>query len=286
MAGEREERPQDGLEPPSGQSRATAGSSRRGLGRGLGAILPARTAVPLELVGLGEGRGASAGRDEAAAPWVPDDRRRLGPNTFELRPRSRLRNHLELVAGLEQALAGARRAPGVVAVVVLGVDGFRHVNTAFGREAGDAMLRALGERLLHDRRRDDLVGRLQGDEFAVVCSPVDSALGARRAVERLVSGFHAPVVAGGAEHRLRATFGLAVDVPGEDGIAARSMLSRARLARQRAKEAGLRWAIFTPRRDGYQRPRWKTSPEDLRGLDVDEDAGSSPSGRPIRTAPT
>jgi diguanylate cyclase (GGDEF)-like protein len=271
----------------SGQAGVTPGSVRRGLGRGLGAILPARTAVPLALVGLGARAGLSmAVGEEFMAPARPTDHRRFEPDTTELAPPSRLNSHADLVAGLEQALAGSRRVGRPVAVVVLGVDGFRHVNAAFGREAGDAMLRALGERLLRDRRREDLVGRLEGDEFAVVCAQVDSALGARRAVERLLADLDAPVLAGGVELRLRATFGLALAVPGEDGVPARTMLCRAQLAKQRAKEAGLRWAVFTPGRDGYQRPRWNTSSDARRGLEVDEVGRSSPPGRPIRTAPT
>lgn len=279
---EREEDP----ETSSGQAETATGPARRGLGRGLGAILPARTAVPLELVGLGARRRASFHPDEDGVAQAPsEDRPRPGPTTIGLHASSRLCSRAELVAGLEQALATARRTPGTVALVVLGVDGFRHVNTAFGHEAGDAMLRALGDRLVRGRREDDLVGRLGGDEFAVVCGRVESALGARRAVQRLIADFDAPVVAGGAEHRLRATFGLVLDAPGGDPVPAQVMLSRAQLAKQRAKEAGNRLAVFTPERDGHHLPRWKTSSKPLRGLEADDDGGSSPPGWPTRTAP-
>lgn len=283
---EREEARQDGLEASAEEAGPPPGSARRGLGRGLGAILPARTTVPLELVGLGT-RGAmpEPAGEHLAAPVRPESRPRPGTNTIELRPSLRLCSHADLVAGLERSLGSTGRARGTVAVVVLGLDGFRHVNTAFGREAGNAMLRAVGERLLRACRREDLVGRLQGDEFAVVCRRVDTALGARRAVERLIAELEAPVAAGEVEHRLRATFGLALAVPGEEGVSARSVLCRAELARQRAKEAGLPWAIFTPARDAYQRPRWKTSSNARRGLEADEDGRSSPPGWPIRTAP-
>lgn len=291
MAAEREERPEEGPESSSDAPGSAGGPQRRGLGRGLGAILPARAAVPLELVGLGERSATSSHEDDdvvGRAEGGTEDQKRLGPNTIELRPSSRLCTHTELVMELDRtlALADATRAPGLVAVVVLGIDGFRHVNAAFGRDAGDALLQALGERLVRARRRDDLVGRLQGDEHVVVCCQVESPLGARHAVERLISDFDAPVAAGGAEHRLRATFGLALHVPGEEALSAPSMISRAQLAKRRAKEAGLRWAVFAPERDGYQRPRWNTSFGSRRGLEADEDGRSSPLGWPTRTAPT
>ena len=242
-----------------------AAVARRGLGRGLGAILPARASVPLELVGLG------ASRPVPPRPQV----RRLSP-IFAAG---------ELVEALDRALVSAEADGRMVAVVVLGVDGFRHVNTAFGREIGDAMLQALGERLLRSRRQGDLVGRLRGDEFAVVCTQVDNALGARRAVERAIGEFDVPIAAAGAEHRLQATFGLALSVFGDADSSAPVLLRRAELAMRRAKDVGLRWAVFTPQRDGYQPPRWNTSDEDRRGLDDEIDGGSAPPPSPRSTAP-
>jgi diguanylate cyclase (GGDEF)-like protein len=258
-----------------GGQAGVAGAVRRGLGRGLGAILPARASLPLELVGLGTSRALA----------MPSDVLEPAERTLDGPPRTRLSTPSELVAGLDRALVAAGAGGGLVAVVVLGVDGFRHVNAAFGRQAGDAMLEALGERLVRSRRRGDLVSRLHGDEFAVVCPRVDRALGARRAVERVIAEFDAPLVAGEHSHRLQASFGLALNISGEPDDSAQVLLGRAELAMRRAKETGLRWAVFTPQRDGYQLPRWKTSGELRRGLDDEGDGGSSPPGSPRSTAP-
>jgi diguanylate cyclase (GGDEF)-like protein len=200
--------------------------------------------------------------------------------------RSRLAAASELSAGLDRALASAASDGRLVAVIVLGVNGFRHVNAAFGREAGDAMLASLGERLLRARRQGDLVGRWQGDEFVVVCSHVDSALGARRAVERVIDDFDAPITAAGVQHRLQATFGLALNISGEAETSGQLLLERAGRAMWRAKELGLRWAIFTPQRDDYQVPRWNTAADDLRALDDEAEEGSPPPASPRSTAPT
>jgi diguanylate cyclase (GGDEF)-like protein len=265
----------DGSEEPAGQA-GGAGAARRGLGRGLGAILPARMSVPLELVGLG------ASRPETPEPEATD---REEGRSADLQPRASLSSRGELESGLDQAMADARAEGSMVAVIVLGVNGFRHVNTAFGREAGDAMLQAVGERLLRSRRQGDLVARLQGDEFAVVCPRVDNGLGARRAVERVIEEFDTPIETAGVRHRLQATYGLSLDLAGEADSDACVLLRRAEMAMHRAKDAGLRWAVFTPQRDGHQRPRWNTSADDRRGLDDELDRGSCPPASPMRTAP-
>jgi len=53
---------------------------------------------------------------------------------------------------LEQALLGARRRPGEVAVMFLDLDRFKEVNDTLGHESGDTLLREVGQRLAHSLR--------------------------------------------------------------------------------------------------------------------------------------
>ena len=52
-------------------------------------------------------------------------------------------------------------------------DGFKTINDEHGHDAGDAVLKALGQRLRNTVRTDDLACRLGGDEFFVVCPATD-----------------------------------------------------------------------------------------------------------------
>nr|WP_276610824.1 GGDEF domain-containing protein [Kineococcus siccus] len=71
----------------------------------------------------------------------------------------------EVVPGL---LAAAR--PGdQLCVALLDVDHFKAVNDTFGHATGDVVLRTLGRLLRESVRRDDVLVRLGGEEFAVVC---------------------------------------------------------------------------------------------------------------------
>ena len=192
---------------------------RRGLGRGLAAIIPARAAN--------------------APALLPHLVLRRPPGRQGLLTRAALTDRLDAV------LAGGTREALSVAVVVLGLDGFRHVNGRVGQEAGDGLLVSLGERLAGARRAGDAVAHLDGDVFAVVCPRVDSLTVGARVIGRLADEVARPLQVAGAEERLGATFGLALGRPG-GGTPGRVLLRRAEMAMLRAKDEGLAWAAYEP----------------------------------------
>jgi diguanylate cyclase (GGDEF)-like protein/putative nucleotidyltransferase with HDIG domain len=88
---------------------------------------------------------------------------------LELRdPDTGLGNHRALHEDLRRRLERRGGRPSGLAVVVLDLDGFSRVNETYGRERGDAVLRAVAECLRAAVRAEDAAYRLGGDEFAVV----------------------------------------------------------------------------------------------------------------------
>ena len=71
----------------------------------------------------------------------------------------------------ERALTGAlaRTDSGPVSLLFIDLDGFKKVNDLHGHTFGDAVLAASAARLRNTVRAVDLVGRLGGDEFGVLC---------------------------------------------------------------------------------------------------------------------
>jgi diguanylate cyclase (GGDEF)-like protein len=69
---------------------------------------------------------------------------------------------------LHRAMARSRRSGASLTVVVLDLDGFKHLNDSEGHESGDSVLRTLGNRWPTAIRATDFLGRIGGDEFAVV----------------------------------------------------------------------------------------------------------------------
>ncbi|WP_187371483.1 putative bifunctional diguanylate cyclase/phosphodiesterase [Methylobacterium oryzihabitans] len=81
-----------------------------------------------------------------------------------LDPLTGLPDRSALRGSLDGLLAGDRPA----SVLVLDLDGFKEVNDALGRGAGDAVLRLVAERLLGGTGGAGTVARLGGDEFAIL----------------------------------------------------------------------------------------------------------------------
>ena len=91
------------------------------------------------------------------------------------------------------AKAEARGAGATIAVIMLDLDRFKHVNDVLGYRVGDLLLCRVAERLSQQMVRDgDVVARLGGDEFAVLLHEGDSALAASVA-DRIRAAFDAPL---------------------------------------------------------------------------------------------
>lgn len=136
---------------------------------------------------------------------------------------------------LEVAVAASRRLPGRVALLCVALDRFKRVNDARGQQAGDALLRAVAQRLVATVRPGDTVARLGGDVFAVLCV-VDRPVRAHDLSERLLAELREPFPIGGDALVVTASIGVAVAGRGqEDGD---RLLRDADLAMHRAKERG------------------------------------------------
>src|SRR6202045_5264297 len=87
----------------------------------------------------------------------------IAPAPNELDPLTGLGDRDYFLARATTALATSR---GLKAVILLDIDGLRRINQGLGSSAGDEVLEALAQRLMAASRRDDVVARVGGDEFA------------------------------------------------------------------------------------------------------------------------
>jgi diguanylate cyclase (GGDEF)-like protein/PAS domain S-box-containing protein len=108
-----------------------------------------------------------------------------------------------------QADIDDRGAHGERAVMFVDVDQFKDVNDLHGHAAGDELLRVLSARLRAAVRERDLVGRLGGDEFLVVCPEVGGADCARALASRLAASLEAEVALSAARVHPRVSIGIA-----------------------------------------------------------------------------
>jgi diguanylate cyclase (GGDEF)-like protein len=84
----------------------------------------------------------------------------------------------------EHVLVAGRRRNHPVSVLVIDADHFKTVNDHFGHHTGDEVLRRIARAIRAAARADDVVGRLGGEEFAVVMGGTDLSL-ARAGAEHL-----------------------------------------------------------------------------------------------------
>lgn len=118
------------------------------------------------------------------------------------------------------------------AVLFLDLDGFKRVNDTTGHAAGDALLTEVAARLRTHLRHSDVVARIGGDEFVVLCPRTDEAT-ALALAERLVRAIVEPVATGRGD----VAVGVSVGVATGDGTSTfESVIARADLALYEAKD--------------------------------------------------
>jgi diguanylate cyclase (GGDEF)-like protein len=121
-----------------------------------------------------------------------------------------LPNRALLLDRLRQAMAQAARHRTLVAVLLIDLDGFKHVNDTRGHEAGDRLLRAIAVRLRKSVRGCDTVSRYGGDEFVIMLPQVDGREGAERVAIKVRALLNAPFALHGTRVSLSASIGIAL----------------------------------------------------------------------------
>lgn len=98
----------------------------------------------------------------------------------------------------------------IVALYLLDLDGFKPVNDRFGHDVGDAVLKAVAQRLSGSVRSGDVVARFGGDEFVVVAEGLPSEAQARELGQKLLDTLRSPLVLGERDCGVSATLGYAL----------------------------------------------------------------------------
>ncbi len=156
-------------------------------------------------------------------------------------PLTGLANRAVVVARVDAMLA--QRASRAGALVLIDLDGFKAINDSLGHDAGDELLVVIGRRLAGAAGRGAVIGRMGGDEFALVMNCASGEAALARRLDRIMAAVQQPVALTGRSVTPRLSMGVAVFAPGR--LSRRDVFQRADIALYHAKAAGrARYAFF------------------------------------------
>ncbi|WP_187426711.1 putative bifunctional diguanylate cyclase/phosphodiesterase [Geothermobacter ehrlichii] len=120
-----------------------------------------------------------------------------------------LPNRMHFIEQLQGALAMARRLKKELAVLFLDLDRFKIINDTLGHAAGDELLMETASRLKGLLRESDCVGRMGGDEFAIVLGNLQQPQDAEKVAGKILEVLAEPVVVNGHELFITTSIGMA-----------------------------------------------------------------------------
>ncbi|MGH6684775.1 MAG: diguanylate cyclase [Pseudolabrys sp.] len=139
-----------------------------------------------------------------------------------------------------------------VTMMVLDLDHFKSINDSFGHAVGDEVLRVFASVARSSMRGSDIIGRLGGEEFAViVAEPMEFA---ERIAERLRSSFEIAGITI-ADHTVGATVSIGAATSYEPVTDIAPLIARADAALYRAKHRGRNQLQKADEEPGSERAR-------------------------------
>jgi diguanylate cyclase (GGDEF)-like protein len=152
-------------------------------------------------------------------------------------------NKRRLIERIDMELARARRYGEILSCLMIDVDDFKRINDTYGHQAGDLVLRQIGDLLHRSLRVTDFKARYGGEEFTVVLPRTNSA-GAFRVSEKLRSTFMThDFVLPTTTVRLTVSIGVAC-CSNFDTLDAQQVIRLADIALYRAKRSGKNKVCF------------------------------------------
>ncbi len=152
-------------------------------------------------------------------------------------PLTPVKNRRAFAREVQRTANFLRRYGGAASVVYFDLDGFKSVNDRFGHAAGDAALRAVAERLAGNVRESDVVGRMGGDEFAVVLTQADHSTAEAKAQSLAALVERAPVQCGDWSVPLHISYGVREITPEADAETVIAEADAAMFVRKRFNRA-------------------------------------------------
>ncbi|WP_199736360.1 bifunctional diguanylate cyclase/phosphodiesterase [Micromonospora sp. HM5-17] len=211
---------------------------------------------------------------------------RLDPLTG-LANRQALLDEVTAQVAVHAELAGKDAAGGrQLALLLLDLDRFKHVNDALGHAVGDRLLVEVSRRLTAVVRPGTVIARLGGDEFAIVATRLTGVDDARRLADQVVGALAEPVPLDGLPLDVGGSIGIAL-YP-DHGADFATLMRHADVAMYEAKHRGDPVAVYVAESDHNSAERLSLLADLRRVLETGGASGADPGAGgagAVRTGP-
>ncbi len=176
-----------------------------------------------------------------------------------------LPNRLLFTDRAEQAQTHARRNKQNLALLLIDLDHFKHINDSLGHNVGDELLKAVSERLAGLVEKGVTLARLGGDEFAVLVENSQQATQAAELAQSILDGLREPFLPDRQPLFLTASIGISI-FP-NDALSAEQLLRNADTALFQAKRQGREgYALYTEELTAHAQRRMELTGELRRAI--------------------
>jgi len=177
-------------------------------------------------------------------------------------------NRRDFLRRLRDGITASRASDTSVALLLVDLDHFKELNDTLGHDAGDQLLRLVGERLRAVLRSSDTAARLGGDEFGVLlCDPCDAER-AELVADKVLTAIAEPFPIKGVNLRVTASIGIAL-YP-EHAHDDEQLMQHADVAMYEAKTAQSGRACYARERDHHSLERLTLASELSHALETGE----------------
>ncbi len=164
-------------------------------------------------------------------------------------PLTRLPNRAGFFQAAQSALEASLREGRVLVMLLIDLERFREVNDTLGHHCGDDLLRQVGLRLRSSVFDADVVARLGADEFGILLTQLTSVEDVEVVIRKLSGIMQASFVVEGIPVAVEASFGVAIAPTHANDV--NSLLQRADVAMNHAKQTGEEYCVYLPEYDPY-----------------------------------
>jgi diguanylate cyclase (GGDEF)-like protein/PAS domain S-box-containing protein len=176
-----------------------------------------------------------------------------------------LPNRLLFTDRAEQAQTHARRNRQNLALLLIDLDHFKHINDSLGHNVGDEVLKAVSERLAQLMEKGVTLARLGGDEFAVLVENPQQAMQSAELAQGVLDGLREPFLIDAQSLFLTASIGISI-FP-NDALSAEQLLRNADAALFQAKSQGREsYALYTEELTAHAQRRVELTSELRRAI--------------------